>query len=71
MKIQYVYFSPDGSRREQVLSYERARKMIGDRVLTGFEMVARYVDCQDGSDAMTIVYFQSDVTGRVWALYYS
>lgn len=70
MKVNYVYFDPSGAKREESMPYSRASRSIGDRVLVGFPLINRYVECPDGSH-VAVAYFQSDTAGNVWALYYS
>lgn len=69
MSVTYEYFSPDGGRRSDSLTDQEGAQRIGQRVMVGFPCVHRYVDAPDGS-LVTMIYFQSEVTGSVWALYY-
>lgn len=66
--INCTHISPEGEITERVIESRDAALMIGDRVLIGFNVVQRYIDTPDGSHE-PITYFQSDVTGAVWAIY--
>ena len=65
--INYTHISPEGKITERVIESHDAARMIGDRVLIGFNVVQRYIDTSDGREPIT--YFQSDATGAVWAIY--
>lgn len=69
--IEYTYFPPDPTldeRRSVLMDEAEAHRMIGDRALMGFDLVQRFF--RDPDDRWThLVYFQSEVTGHVWALY--
>lgn len=67
--MQYVHVDPDGNVTEREITQEAAILQIGERVMIGFPLVQRYVEGLDGSTT-SVNYFQSDVTGRIWALYY-
>lgn len=66
--VNYTHISPEGKITEKVIKHHAAARMIGDRVLIGFNVVQRYIDTPNGSHE-PITYFQSDVTGAVWAIY--
>lgn len=70
--IRYVYFSPEGKYRSRILSDAEAARSVGERVLLGCEMHQRRVATPlPGKFPDTpLVYFQSDVSGKVWAFYY-
>ena len=69
--IEYVYFAPDAnSAHTSKITDERARQMIGDRVLMGFDLVQRGFTDRDGK-WLSLSYFQSEITGHVWAVYYA
>jgi hypothetical protein len=70
MSVTYEYFGPHGERRTVELDESQAAKQIGDRVMVGFTCIQRHTESPDGSLVM-VVYFQSEVTGSVWALYYA
>ena len=63
----YTHISPEGEITERAVEARDAARMIGDRVLIGFNVVQRYIDTPKGSHE-PITYFQSDVTGAVWAI---
>lgn len=65
----YEHFSPQGERKSGLITEEEASAMIGRRVLTSFPVVQRFVRDPEG-DHFFLTYFQSDVTGSVWAVYY-
>lgn len=65
--VNYTHISLYGEITEKVIEARDAARMIGDRVLIGFNVVQRYIDTSDGREPIT--YFQSDVTGAVWAIY--
>ena len=69
--IHYEYFGPNGERRSQVLDESQAAKQIGGRALIGFTVVQRYVGTRPDAEDVSLLYFQSEVTGKVWAVYYS
>lgn len=66
--INYTHISPEGKITERVIEEHDAARMIGDRVLIGFNVAQRYIDTPGGSHE-PVTYFQSDVTGAVWAVY--
>lgn len=66
--IQYEHFSPEGDRRSERLGDDEAARLIGGRALAGFRMVQRFVESPDGD--FYVIYFQSDITGRVWSVFY-
>lgn len=67
----YVYIDPDVSVRPLVrdLPDKVAKQHIGQRVGTGFPVVQRFVMDRHG-ELFSLVYFQSDADGHVWAIYY-
>lgn len=69
--FEYVYFAPDAdSARVSELTRERAARMIGDRILMGFGLVQQGFTDRDG-EWVFLSYFQSEITGHVWAVYYA
>lgn len=66
--VNYTHISPEGKITERVIEALDAARMIGDRVLIGFDVVQRYINTYDGSHE-PVTYFQSDATGAVWAIY--
>jgi hypothetical protein len=68
-KIHYEYFGPGGQRATRTLTPNTAALRVGERVLLGFEVVCRFLTDRNG-DRYQITYFQSAISGRVWALYY-
>jgi hypothetical protein len=70
MSVTYEYFGPHGGRRTVELNESQASQRIGERVMIGFTCIQRYTESPDGT-MITVVYFQSEITGSVWALYYS
>lgn len=66
--VNYAHISPEGKITERVIEDHDAARMIGDRVLIGFNVVQRYIDTPSGSHE-PVTYFQSDATGAVWAIY--
>jgi hypothetical protein len=67
--ISYEYFGPWGQRRSEVIDYDRAARMIGNRVLIGFPFFQRHIETPSG-ETLLVAYFRSDITGKVWALYF-
>lgn len=67
--VQYEYFGPGGKRRSVTYSDHDAALQIGERVLTGFDVVQRWFITPDGS-GLFVTYCQWESTGRVWALYF-
>ncbi len=67
--MQYEYFGPQGQRRSEMLADPLAEKRIGERVVIGFDVVHRHLEDVKG-EPFTLVYFQSDITGKVWAVYH-
>jgi hypothetical protein len=70
MSVTYEYFGPHGERRTAVQDEREGAQRIGERVMVGFPCVHRYTESPDGG-LVTVVYFQAEVTGSVWALYYT
>ena len=68
MSVKYEYFGPHGERRSVEMDDREGAQSIGERVAVGFPCVHRRAESPDGSP-VTVVYFQSDVTGAVWAVY--
>ena len=69
--FEYVYFAPDtDSARTSKIAAERARQMVGGRVLIGFDLVQRGFTDRDG-EWVFLSYFRSPITGKVWAVYYA
>lgn len=69
--FEYVYFAPDAdSARTSKIADERARQMVGGRVLIGFDLVQRGFADRDG-EWVFLSYFRSPITGKVWAVYYA
>jgi uncharacterized caspase-like protein len=66
--VNYTHISPEGKITESVVTSSEASRMIGDRVLIGFNVVQRFFYTPD-SEATSVTYFQSDATGAVWAIY--
>jgi len=70
--VQYEYFPSDpelGKRRSAELTDTAAARSVGERVLIGFNVVQRHVVGPSGA-CTQITYFQSDISGNVWALYH-
>lgn len=65
-KIHYVHLGEP--RRDMVISREAAERQIGQRVMIGFPLWSRYVVSPSG-ERFIVTAFQSDVTGKVWAVY--
>lgn len=56
-------------RRSAELSDSEAARMIGERILFGFDVVQRWVRGRGGQHVQ-VTYFQSSITGKVWAVYF-
>lgn len=67
--MRYEYFGPQGQRRSIEYTDSSGYRRIGERIATGFDMWQRFEESPKG-ELVTIVAFQSEVTGKVWALYY-
>lgn len=66
--MQYEYFGPQGERRSREFTDQEAAESVGDRVICGFDVVQRDINAR--GQQLQIIYFQSEVTGKVWALYF-
>lgn len=64
--IHYVHLGT--VRRDMFISREAAERQIGQRVMIGFTLWHRYVVSPIG-ERFIVTAFQSDVTGKVWAVY--
>jgi hypothetical protein len=69
MQYHYEYFGPQGARRSTTLDSDTVSKIVGDRVLMGWEVTTRWFADPDG-EYFWLTYFQSDITGNVWCLLY-
>lgn len=67
--MQSEYFGPRGQRSSRVLAQRAGALEIGERVMLGFDMIHRRVETPDG-ETLSVTYFQSDIKGDVWALYF-
>lgn len=69
--MQYVYFAPGSvtATRTVELSEPEAERVIGNRVLLGFHVVQQCFQTPSGEYA-AMIYFQSEVTGSIWAVYH-
>lgn len=67
--MHYEFFGPIGGRRSVEMTEEDALRSIGERVANGFESHVRFLESPDGK-FVTVVWFQSDVLGEVWAVYH-
>lgn len=67
--MQYEYFGRNGDNASRTISEDQAIRSIGLRVLVGFPVTSRTVEAPDGR-YVGVTYFQSEVSGNVWALYY-
>lgn len=69
--VQYAYRpcsrSLDGHDRE--LSYDRAARRLGERVMSGWDARHQYVEDRDGTHSSVSVLLCPD--GHVWAIYVS
>ena len=66
----YEYFGPQGQRRTKILAAPVAARSIGERAMMGFPLVQRHVRTPTDTPDVSLVYFQSEATGVVWAVYY-
>lgn len=67
--VQYEWFGPDGQRRSSAYDEREASSSIGNRVTIGFPVSQRHFESPSG-ESVWVVFFQSDVTGDVWAVYF-
>lgn len=65
--MQYEHLGD--KRRSVTLSELEAAQMIGGRILCGFDVVQRWVRSRSGQ-RVQVTYFQSEITGKVWAVYF-
>lgn len=67
--MRYEHFGHDGQRRSEEIDERDAALVIGQRALAGFKVVQRFVETPDG-ESVFVTYFQTDILGNVWALYF-
>lgn len=65
--IQYEHIG--GNRRSATMTDIAAEASIGGRIMSGFECWQDYVVDPNGHK-FSLVVFQNEVTGNVWAIYF-